>query len=160
MTTHETEMLKALKAALAALEAVLENDDPQARTQMEWEQEPLPTIRAAIANCEKSASAYREERVVTCDHDATLLDIAEMLSGEWNSDTFDRVAQLLIRRGYHIKDPADDEGMLCCGCGNTKSEGHDENCAHIDCSPEMEDDHCFIEELVTDEIRSNGPKRK
>jgi hypothetical protein len=52
----ENELLNALKLALTALENVLENDDPQACTQMEWEQEPLPTIRAAIANAENKSN--------------------------------------------------------------------------------------------------------
>lgn len=45
-------LINALKLALAALEAQLEAEDPQACTQMEWETEPLPTIRAALGVAE------------------------------------------------------------------------------------------------------------
>src|SRR5207249_525543 len=44
--------LSACKLALAAMEAALEADDPQARTQIEWEAEPLATLRAAIREAE------------------------------------------------------------------------------------------------------------
>jgi hypothetical protein len=45
-------LLTACKLALAALESALEAEDPQACTQMEWEAEPLATMRAAIAEAE------------------------------------------------------------------------------------------------------------
>ena len=43
------EVRDALKAALGAMEAELEADNPTACTQMEWEAEPLATIRAVLA---------------------------------------------------------------------------------------------------------------
>jgi hypothetical protein len=45
-------LLTACKQALAILEASLEAEDPQARTQIEWEAEPLATLRAVIAEAE------------------------------------------------------------------------------------------------------------
>lgn len=42
-------LLAACTQALTAMEAALEADDPQACTQMEWEAEPLATLRAVIA---------------------------------------------------------------------------------------------------------------
>jgi hypothetical protein len=51
MTVAPT-LLAGCKKALAAMEAALEADDPQASTQMEWEAEPLATLRAAIAAAE------------------------------------------------------------------------------------------------------------
>jgi hypothetical protein len=45
-------LLSACKLALAAMEAALESDDPQARTHIEWESEPLATVRAAIREAE------------------------------------------------------------------------------------------------------------
>ena len=45
-------LLAACKQALAAMEASLEAEDPQARTQIEWEAEPLATLRAVIAEAE------------------------------------------------------------------------------------------------------------
>jgi hypothetical protein len=48
VNSHER-VLAACKAALAAIEAALEADDPQARTQIEWEAEPLATLRQVIA---------------------------------------------------------------------------------------------------------------
>lgn len=47
-----SKLLAACKVALAAMEAQLEADDPQARTQVEWEAEPLVTLRAVIAEAE------------------------------------------------------------------------------------------------------------
>jgi hypothetical protein len=49
---HHDLLLAACKAALAAMEAELEADDPQARSQMEWEAEPLAMLREAIAEAE------------------------------------------------------------------------------------------------------------
>ena len=41
-------LLVACKMALAALEKTLEADDPQARTQMEWDSELLATLRSVL----------------------------------------------------------------------------------------------------------------
>jgi hypothetical protein len=48
-------LLAACKLALAAMEAALEADDPQAPTQIEWEAEPLATLRATIAEADPTA---------------------------------------------------------------------------------------------------------
>lgn len=45
-------LLEACKQALAVLESQLEAEDPQACTQMEWEAEPLASLREAIALAE------------------------------------------------------------------------------------------------------------
>ena len=50
--TASPKLLSACKLALATMEAALEADDPQACTQMEWEAEPLVTLRAAIKEAE------------------------------------------------------------------------------------------------------------
>jgi hypothetical protein len=50
--TASPSLLSACKLALAAMEAALEAHDPQARTQIEWEAEPLATLRAAIREAE------------------------------------------------------------------------------------------------------------
>jgi hypothetical protein len=50
--TASPKLLSACKLALAAMEAALEAEDPQARTQIEWEAEPLATLRAAIREAE------------------------------------------------------------------------------------------------------------
>jgi hypothetical protein len=47
-------LLNACKQALAAMEASLENDDPLAPNQIEWEAEPLSTLRAAITEADAS----------------------------------------------------------------------------------------------------------
>lgn len=47
-------LLHACRQALAAMEAALEAQDPQARTQIEWEAEPLRTLRQAIAEVESA----------------------------------------------------------------------------------------------------------
>jgi hypothetical protein len=49
-------LLAACKQALAAMEADMEADDPQGSTQMEWEAEPLTTLRAVIAEAETAGS--------------------------------------------------------------------------------------------------------
>jgi hypothetical protein len=54
LMTAAPQLLTACKAALAAMEAAMEADDPQACTQMEWEAEPLSTLRSAIAEAEES----------------------------------------------------------------------------------------------------------
>ena len=48
LMTAAPQLLSACKLALAAMEQALEAEDPQARTQIEWEAEPLATLRAAI----------------------------------------------------------------------------------------------------------------
>ena len=45
-------LLAAAKRTLTQLELILEMDDPQACTQMEWEAEPLSDLRAAIIEAE------------------------------------------------------------------------------------------------------------
>ena len=45
-------LLSAAKATLTALELILEVDDPAACTQIEWEAEPMATLRAVIAEAE------------------------------------------------------------------------------------------------------------
>ena len=45
-------LLSAAKATLTALELILEVDDPAAYTQIEWEAEPMATLRAVIAEAE------------------------------------------------------------------------------------------------------------
>ena len=45
-------LLAAASATLTALELILEVDDPQACTQIEWEAEPMATLRAVIAEAE------------------------------------------------------------------------------------------------------------
>lgn len=45
-------LLEALKLALEAMQNALERDDPEACTQMEWDQEPLDTMRRIIAQVE------------------------------------------------------------------------------------------------------------
>lgn len=52
LMTAAPKLLAVCKTALAAMEAALEADDPQARTQIEWEAEPLDTLRKAIAEAE------------------------------------------------------------------------------------------------------------
>jgi hypothetical protein len=46
-------LLDVCKSALAAMEAGLTADDPLAFTQIEWEAEPLSTLRAVIAEAEE-----------------------------------------------------------------------------------------------------------
>ena len=48
-------LLAAAEAALEALEQALEAEDPAASTQVEWEQEPLPMLRTAIAKAKAAA---------------------------------------------------------------------------------------------------------
>jgi hypothetical protein len=55
LMTAAPKLLKACKLALAAMQTELEADDPQAATQMEWEAEPLATLREAIAEAETVA---------------------------------------------------------------------------------------------------------
>jgi hypothetical protein len=50
--TASPKLLSACKLALAAMEAALKGDDPQACTQIEWESEPLATLRDAIREAE------------------------------------------------------------------------------------------------------------
>jgi hypothetical protein len=50
--TAAPKLLDACKLALSALEAALAADDPQAPTQMEWEAEPLATLRSVVAEAE------------------------------------------------------------------------------------------------------------
>lgn len=45
-------LLTACKLALAALEDAMEAEDPQARTQIGWEGEPMATLRTVIAEAE------------------------------------------------------------------------------------------------------------
>ncbi len=45
-------LLSAAKATIRALELILEVDEPAAWTQMEWEAEPLATLRTAIIEAE------------------------------------------------------------------------------------------------------------
>jgi hypothetical protein len=47
-------LLITAKATLTALELILEVDDPQACTQIEWEAEPMATLRAVIAEAEQA----------------------------------------------------------------------------------------------------------
>lgn len=49
LMTAAPKLLRACRQALAAMEEALEAGDAQARTQMEWEGEPMATLRAAIA---------------------------------------------------------------------------------------------------------------
>lgn len=46
------ELYEALRSLLAEVEADREAEDPQARTQMEWEDAPLAAARAALAKAE------------------------------------------------------------------------------------------------------------
>jgi hypothetical protein len=50
-------LLMAAKATLTAFELILEVDDPAACTQIEWEAEPLATLRAVIAEAEDAGRA-------------------------------------------------------------------------------------------------------
>jgi hypothetical protein len=47
-------LLMAAKATLTALELILEVEDPRAFTQIEWEAEPMATLRAVIAEAEEA----------------------------------------------------------------------------------------------------------
>lgn len=47
--TVAPKLLAACKMALSTMETAMEAEDAQARTQMEWEAEPMATLRAAIA---------------------------------------------------------------------------------------------------------------
>ncbi len=50
-------LLAACKTALAAMEAELETEDPQARIQIEWDAEPMRTLREVIAEAEGALAA-------------------------------------------------------------------------------------------------------
>ena len=56
LMTTAPKLLAACQAALAALEAELTAADPLAFTQIEWEAEPLATLRAVIAEAETTGS--------------------------------------------------------------------------------------------------------
>ena len=49
LMTVAPKLLAACKMALSTMETAMEAEDAQARTQMEWEAEPMATLRAAIA---------------------------------------------------------------------------------------------------------------
>jgi hypothetical protein len=57
LMTVAPKLLMAAKATLTALELILEVNDPAACTQMEWEAEPLATLRAVIAEAEDAGRA-------------------------------------------------------------------------------------------------------
>lgn len=52
LMTVAPKLLEAARATLTALELMLEMDDPQACTQIEWEVEPLTMLRVAIAEAD------------------------------------------------------------------------------------------------------------